>query len=89
MFDDQLLKWKFKRGSNEALTLIYEKYLDSMRDELYRRDMSAIQRQQFKANLDLAYANIKAQRQNMEAGFQQQKDMLGAQYGYQATFGGM
>jgi RNA polymerase sigma-70 factor (ECF subfamily) len=30
MFDDQLLKWKFKRGSNEALTLIYEKYLDSM-----------------------------------------------------------
>jgi RNA polymerase sigma-70 factor (ECF subfamily) len=30
MFDDQLLKWKFKRGSDEALTLIYEKYLDSM-----------------------------------------------------------
>jgi RNA polymerase sigma-70 factor (ECF subfamily) len=30
MLDDQLLKWKFKRGSDEALTLIYEKYLDSM-----------------------------------------------------------
>jgi RNA polymerase sigma-70 factor (ECF subfamily) len=30
MFDDQLLKWKFKRGSDEALTLIYERYLDSM-----------------------------------------------------------
>lgn len=30
MFDDQLLKWRFKRGSDEALTLIYEKYLDSM-----------------------------------------------------------
>ncbi len=30
MFDDQLLKWKFKRGSDEALTLIYEKYLDPM-----------------------------------------------------------
>jgi len=30
MFEDDLLKWKFKRGSNEALTLIYEKYLDSM-----------------------------------------------------------
>jgi RNA polymerase sigma factor (sigma-70 family) len=30
MFDNQLLKWKFKRGSDEALTLIYEKYLDSM-----------------------------------------------------------
>jgi RNA polymerase sigma-70 factor (ECF subfamily) len=30
MFDDQRLKWKFKRGSDEALTLIYEKYLDSM-----------------------------------------------------------
>jgi RNA polymerase sigma factor (sigma-70 family) len=30
MFDDQLLKWKFKRGSDEALTLIYEKYLDTL-----------------------------------------------------------
>ena len=30
MFEDELLKWKFKRGSDEALTLIYEKYLDSM-----------------------------------------------------------
>ncbi len=30
MFDDQLLKWKFKRGSDEALTLIYEKYLNAM-----------------------------------------------------------
>jgi len=30
MFEDQLLKWKFKRGSDEALTLIYQKYLDSM-----------------------------------------------------------
>jgi RNA polymerase sigma-70 factor (ECF subfamily) len=30
MFEDQLLKWKFKRGSDEALTLIYEKYLDAM-----------------------------------------------------------
>jgi len=65
-----------------------QKYLDSMRDELYRRDMSAIQRQQFKANLDLAYANIAAQRNNMMAGFQQQRDMLAAQYGYGAVFGG-
>lgn len=30
MFEDQVLKWKFKRGSDEALTLIYEKYLNSM-----------------------------------------------------------
>jgi len=30
MFEDDVLKWKFKRGSDEALTLIYEKYLDSM-----------------------------------------------------------
>jgi RNA polymerase sigma-70 factor (ECF subfamily) len=30
MFDDQLLKWRFKRGSDEALTLIYEKYLEPM-----------------------------------------------------------
>ena len=30
MFEDRVLKWKFKRGSEDALTLIYEKYLDSM-----------------------------------------------------------
>jgi RNA polymerase sigma-70 factor (ECF subfamily) len=30
MFEDEVLKWKFKRGSDDALTLIYEKYLDSM-----------------------------------------------------------
>ncbi len=30
MFDDERLKWKFKRGSDDALTLIYEKYLGSM-----------------------------------------------------------
>jgi hypothetical protein len=54
-----------------------QKYLDSMRDELYRRDMSAVQRQQFKANLDLAYANIKNQRQ-----------MLTAQAGYNQLAGG-
>lgn len=30
MLEDELLKWKFKRGSTEALTRIYEKYLDSM-----------------------------------------------------------
>ncbi len=30
MFDDERLKWKFKRGSDDALTLIYEKYLAPM-----------------------------------------------------------
>ncbi|MHC4517648.1 MAG: RNA polymerase sigma factor, partial [Planctomycetota bacterium] len=30
MFEDDILKWKFKRGSDEALTLIYEKYLNPM-----------------------------------------------------------
>jgi RNA polymerase sigma-70 factor (ECF subfamily) len=30
MLEDELLKWKFKRGSDEALTLIYEKYLNPM-----------------------------------------------------------
>jgi RNA polymerase sigma-70 factor (ECF subfamily) len=30
MFEDERLKWKFKRGSDDALTLIYEKYLDRM-----------------------------------------------------------
>jgi len=30
MLEDELLKWKFKRGSNEALTCIYEKYLEPM-----------------------------------------------------------
>jgi RNA polymerase sigma-70 factor (ECF subfamily) len=30
MFDDERLKWQFKRGSDDALTLIYEKYLGRM-----------------------------------------------------------
>jgi len=30
MLEDEVLKWKFKRGSNEALTRIYEKYLGPM-----------------------------------------------------------
>lgn len=66
-----------------------QKNLDSLRDEMYRRDMSAIQQQQFKANLDLAYANIQAQRDALASNQQYGKDMLAAQYGYGATFGGM
>jgi len=30
MLEDEILKWKFKRGSDEALTRIYEKYLAPM-----------------------------------------------------------
>jgi RNA polymerase sigma factor (sigma-70 family) len=30
MLDDQLLKWKLRRGSKEALAQVYEKYIDSM-----------------------------------------------------------
>ena len=30
MLEDELLKWKFRRGSKEALARIYEKYLDTM-----------------------------------------------------------
>jgi len=30
MWEDELLKWKFRRGSPEALARIYEKYLDPM-----------------------------------------------------------
>ena len=30
MLEDELLKWKFRRGSPEALARIYEKYLDPM-----------------------------------------------------------
>ncbi len=30
MLEDRLLKWKFRRGSRDALARIYEKYLDSM-----------------------------------------------------------
>jgi RNA polymerase sigma factor (sigma-70 family) len=30
MFEDEVLKWKFKRGRDDALTLIYEKYLEPM-----------------------------------------------------------
>ncbi|MHC4537628.1 MAG: RNA polymerase sigma factor [Planctomycetota bacterium] len=30
MLDDELLKWKFKQGSTEALSRIYQKYLDDL-----------------------------------------------------------
>jgi RNA polymerase sigma factor (sigma-70 family) len=30
MVEDQRLKWKLKRGSQEALALVYEKHIDSM-----------------------------------------------------------
>ncbi len=30
MWEDELLKWKLRRGSTEALARVYEKYLDSM-----------------------------------------------------------
>jgi len=30
MLEDEVLKWKFRRGSREALARIYEKYLDSL-----------------------------------------------------------
>ncbi|MHC4169674.1 MAG: RNA polymerase sigma factor [Planctomycetota bacterium] len=30
MIEDELLKWKFKRGSGEALARIYEKYVNSL-----------------------------------------------------------
>ncbi len=30
MLEDELLKWRFRRNSREALARIYEKYLDSM-----------------------------------------------------------
>ncbi len=30
MIEDELLKWKFKRGSREALSRIYEKYVNSL-----------------------------------------------------------
>jgi len=66
-----------------------QKYLDSMRDEMYRRDMSAIQRQQFKANLDLAYANIQNQRGMLTQQLQNQRQMLTAQVGYGALTGGL
>ena len=30
MFEDEMLKWKFKLGSTEALSCIYQKYLDDL-----------------------------------------------------------
>ena len=30
MIEDELLKWKFKQGSTEALSRIYQKYLDDL-----------------------------------------------------------
>lgn len=92
-FTDQyanVLKAKIDADRQDKLDALdrSQKYLDSMRDELYRRDMSAIQRQQFKANLDLAYANIANQRSMLSQSQQHARDMLGAQYGYSAVFGG-
>lgn len=55
-----------------------QKYLDSLRDNLYRNDLTAMQREQFKANLALAYANIRNQR-----------EMLTAQAGYGMLRGGV
>lgn len=48
-----------------------QKWLDSLRDNMYRTDLSMQQRQQFAANLSLAYAQIQAQ-----------FDLLKAQAGY-------
>lgn len=53
-----------------------QKYLDSLRDNLYRQDLSATQRSQFQANLALAYANI-----------QNSWDRLRAEQGYSALNG--
>lgn len=55
-----------------------QKYIDSLRDNIYRNDLTAMQREQFKANLALAYANIKNQR-----------EMLTAQAGYGMLGGGV
>ena len=30
MIEDELLKWEFKQGSTEALSCIYQKYLDDL-----------------------------------------------------------
>jgi len=53
-------------------------YLDQARDWAYKQQMTAMQRQQFEANLSLAYARM-----------QQDWDSLKAQYGYQSLLGGV
>lgn len=86
-----VLKAKIDADRQDKLDAIdrAQKHLDSLRDELYRRDMSAIQRQQFQANLDLAYANLANQKAQFASSQQYGKDMLAAQYGYANTFGGL
>lgn len=52
-------------------------YLEQARDWAYKQQMTALQRQQFDANLTLAYARL-----------QQEWDQMQAGYGYQALLGG-
>jgi hypothetical protein len=57
-------------------------YVDSLKMQLYRQDMTALQREQLRAQISMAEANIRAQRENLQAGFSHQRDMLGAQFAY-------
>jgi hypothetical protein len=61
------------------------KYVDSLKLQLYRQDMTALQREQLRAQIKMAYANINAQRQNLQTSIQGQKDLMGAQFGYDAA----
>jgi hypothetical protein len=65
------------------------KYVDSLKLELYRQDMTALQRQQLRAQIKLAEMNISAQRENLQATFGHNREMLGAQAGYDMLRGGV
>jgi len=57
-------------------------YVDSLKMQLYRQDMTALQREQLRAQIQMAEANIRAQRENLQTSIQGQKDMMGAQFAY-------
>jgi hypothetical protein len=59
-----------------------QKYIDSLKLEMYRKDMTALQREQLRAQIAMAEANLRAQRENLQTSIQGQKDLLGAQFGY-------
>lgn len=61
--DVQYTQAKINADYQDKVTALQQSqsWLNALRDELYRRDLTAIQRQQFAANLDLAYANLQSQ----------------------------
>lgn len=59
-----------------------QKYIDSLKLQMYRQDMTALQREQLRAQIQMAEMNISAQRENLQTSIQANKDAMGAQFYY-------